>query len=57
MLEERQKDPGVLVDIPDTPGPEEYGIAIVGTGQGVARKSSVDGVTPSEVASAAGDKA
>jgi hypothetical protein len=40
------------VDIPNSPGPEEYGIAQVGLGQGVARRSSVSGITPSEVAGA-----
>lgn len=49
LLQERQKDPSVLVDIPNTPGPEEYGIAQVGLGEGVARRSSVSGVTLAEV--------
>jgi len=56
LLRERQKDPSVLVDIPNTPGPEEYGIAEVGLGEGVARRSSVAGVTPAEVKSTAPSK-
>lgn len=50
LLQERQKDPGVLVDIPNTPGPEEYGIAEFGLGEGVARRSSVVAVTPADIA-------
>lgn len=52
-MQERQKDPSVLVDIPTTPGPAEYGIAEVGLGSGVARRSSVTAVSPAEVDTAA----
>ncbi|KIW07813.1 uncharacterized protein PV09_01733 [Verruconis gallopava] len=57
LLRERQKDPGVLVDIPGTPGPEEYGIAQAGFREVVARRSSVTGVTPKEVAAMAEEDA
>jgi len=49
LLAERSKDPGVLVDIPSTPGPAEYGIAQEVVGKGVASTVDVVPVTAAEV--------